>query len=404
MSIDKNLYNKLIQYSITLYVAALLFAPALSVAAELFTYALFFSSADYRKELYRFLKTPVGKAFTFFVVTIALGVIVGTVRDWIDWSVLWSTRKVFMLPIAAVVFMSDENAKEKFIRLMLIFATLVSVYGIISLDVIELPRGTRALAPFNGMLFAALLSVAAIFLLRAVGLFQSAVSLLSFGILSYALILVGSRSGYLAFTLMMFFILILAVNPKQRLLPSLNRARMLSLAFIVSSGAMLLHTTSQQRIVDAFNEFRQPLDQGLTTSIGQRKIFYVNTIEMLKSYSIIGAGTASFEKAYAHHLKVAGKDKSLTTRDPHNNYLKVWIEQGLVGLVALLWLLFSLGRHSLKSVSALMGGMVLAGWALSSMFNGHLGTFTEGRFFWAWTGVLLASTSVGSQSVSGVKS
>ena len=402
---DKNLVNKLLQYGVTVYVAALFLSPALSVTAELFIYLIFFSSTNYRKALHYFLTTPIGKAFSFFVVTMLLGVIVGSIRDWIDWSILWSTRKVLILPIAAVIFMGNEGARERFIKGVLIVAVIVAAYGLTSVEIIELPRGARALAPFNGMLFAALLSVAIILLLRAIGLIQSTMTVLFVGLLLYALTLVGSRSAYLAFTVMICFVILVTLSPRHRELFGLKRVALITLSLLAWISVVLTSQISQQRIFQAVNEYRQPIDQGENTSIGQRKIFYLNTINMLTSYSIIGAGTASFEGAYIQHLKDKGEDESLVTRDPHNNYLKIWIEQGLVGLITLLWLLISLARNTFSSITSLMGGVVLLGWSISSLFNGHFGTFTEGRFFWAWTGVLLASVPSAHQpSLSDAKS
>lgn len=397
MQEDKNRVNKLLQYGVTVYVIALFFSPALSVTVELFIYLMFFSSAHYRNALYCFLTTPIGKAFGFFAFTILLGVIVGSIRDWIDWSILWSMRKVLIFPIAAVIFMGNEGARERFIKGVLAVAVIVAAYGISSFAVVELPRGARALAPFNGMLFAALLSVSTILLLRAAGHVQSMLLVLCVGLLVYALALVGSRSAYLASTVMMCFVLLVTLVPRHQALFGLKKTALITLSLLAWISVVLTSQTSQQRLFQAVDEYRQPLDQGANTSVGQRKIFYLNTINMLTSYSIIGAGTASFERAYIKHLEAMGEDKTLVTRDPHNNYLKIWIEQGLVGLIALLWLLISLARYTFSSITSLMGGVVLLGWSISSLFNGHLGTFTEGRFFWAWTGVLLASVPLAHQ-------
>jgi len=394
---DKNLVNKLLQYGVTVYVAALFLSPAISVAAELFIYLIFFSRTSNIKALCSLINTPVGKAFSYFLITIILGALVGAVREWIDYSTLWSMRKILMLPIAAVIFQNDEDAKEWFVKSVLISAVLVAVYGLISLHVLDLPRGSRALSAFNGMLYGAAVCVVLIYLSRANAGFQITVLACCLGLLSLALMSVGGRSAFIATILMIVFLILVMLTTRRPLLPSRKNTASLSLYLLVIIGMMLIHPTSKNRIEQALVEFEQPLEEGAATSVGIRKLFYVDAYEMVQNYSLIGAGTASYESANRHYLEAKNKGLATATSDPHNNYLKIWIEQGLIGLAALLWLLLSLARNTFSSITSLMGGVVLLGWAISSLFNGHFGTFTEGRFFWAWTGVLLASVPLAHQ-------
>jgi O-antigen ligase len=391
MPSDKNLVNKLLQYAVTVYVAALFFSPALSVAAELFIYCVFFSRAGYIKALCIFITTPVGKAFSYFLITTILGVLVGSVREWVDWSIFWSMRKILILPIVAVIFQNDEDGKEWFLKSVFLVAVLIASYGLISLHVAELPRGGRALIAYNGMLYAVAVCAGALHLCRQSNALESAIVFCCVVVLSLALMSVGGRSAYIATIVIMGYLVLVVIWVKELSLQFGKSVTLLSMVLVLVGGMMLIHPTAQNRIQQALVEFKQPLEEGAGTSVGLRKVFYVDSYEMLKRYSLIGAGTASYESAHLHHLELKGKDVSLVTRDPHNSYLKIWIEQGLIGLFALLWLLISLARKTLSSITSLMGGVVLLGWGISSLFNGHLGSFTEGRFFWAWTGVLLAS-------------
>ena len=69
--------------------------------------------------------------------------------------------------------------------------------------------------------------------------------------------------------------------------------------------------------------------------ISERLEFYQNTLEIIKEHPVTGVGTGGFGQAYAEHVAPKGLKP---TRNPHNQYLLVMVQVGVVGLLLLCWL------------------------------------------------------------------
>jgi O-antigen ligase len=81
----------------------------------------------------------------------------------------------------------------------------------------------------------------------------------------------------------------------------------------------------------------------------------------------------------------------MPTHDPHNQFLKIAAEHGLLGLAVFLALLAAAFRQrGAPPPYRLLGLGVLAAWCATSLFNSHFSTFAEGRFIWLWLGACLA--------------
>jgi O-antigen ligase len=84
--------------------------------------------------------------------------------------------------------------------------------------------------------------------------------------------------------------------------------------------------------------------------------------------------------------------EGMPSHDPHNQFLKIAAEHGLLGLLIFLALLVSAFRQrGAPPPYRLLGLGVLAAWCASSLFNSHFSTFAEGRFIWLWLGACLAA-------------
>ncbi|MES2998366.1 MAG: O-antigen ligase family protein [Pseudomonadota bacterium] len=122
----------------------------------------------------------------------------------------------------------------------------------------------------------------------------------------------------------------------------------------------------------------QQYDKGtMDTSIGLRLSFYKNSLQLLRQHPWIGTGTGGFAQAYA---KV--EDRWMTT-NPHNEYLNIAVQFGLLGIIVLLSLFFIHWHESfrLATMRKNFAQAVLVSIAVGSLFNSWLMDVTQGCFY-----------------------
>lgn len=117
------------------------------------------------------------------------------------------------------------------------------------------------------------------------------------------------------------------------------------------------------------------------TSIGDRLEFYYNTYAIVERHPLIGVGTGGFEAAYGQQVR----DKGLpTTHNPHNEYLLIAVQVGLLGLLAMLYFFYTQWRNAARLPTAYeqraARGLVLT-LAVTCLFNSPLLDHAEGIFF-----------------------
>jgi len=131
------------------------------------------------------------------------------------------------------------------------------------------------------------------------------------------------------------------------------------------------------------------------SSAGLRLEFYRNTADIIADHPIAGVGTGGFPSAYAE--KVQGTDM-LATRNPHNEYLHIAAQIGLIGLAAMLALFAVQWRMAprlpTRLETDLARGLVVT-IAAGCLFNSFLLDHAEGLFFAWMTGLLYAGLKSG---------
>lgn len=145
----------------------------------------------------------------------------------------------------------------------------------------------------------------------------------------------------------------------------------------------------QQRLAQAKTEFEQwQPGKADRSSIGQRLEFYRVSLDIVREHPLLGVGTGGFPKAFANKTSGSGVTQ---TRNPHNEYLLIAVQTGLVGLALLLHLFWRQWRLAPQLSSPLechiARGLVLT-IAIGCLFNSLLLDHTEGLLY-AWlTGLL----------------
>lgn len=174
---------------------------------------------------------------------------------------------------------------------------------------------------------------------------------------------------------------------------------LVGLAFL-ATAFIAYHTSAQlhDRVALVVSEYQawQP-DHGKLTSTGQRLDFYSNTLQIVKDHALLGVGTGGFPAAFAQQIQ--GKDV-METQNPHNEYLMVSVQTGVLGLVLLLYLFYSQWRYAPLLPTAIeqdaARGLVLM-YLVDCMFNSALHDHADGLFFAFMSAALFAGMKRESQ-------
>lgn len=350
-----------------------------------------------RNQLLDFFKTKLGYACLTFIFVLFSGLIYGIESNDVIASSIWGWRKFLMLPIAAAIFMNAPHAKQKLINSLWFACLILMIYSFFTYLVPSFSvKHAGGVVVRNYATQGIFFSVAVIIALAntlntSISKWQRIIygTSILFFISNISLIAIG-RSGYAvlctATTIFLFtFFRQFSVAKKV----------MISIAglFIVS-GLLLSNQTSNSRINLAKQEFISGAVETNETSIGYRLNFWKNTIEMVPKYAFLGTGTGGFKKAYTSQAEGKLGALGIQTGDPHNQYLKILIEHGVLGLVTFLSILILLLKQPTTNPFKAIGMASLLAIAVTSIFNSHFSTFNEGQFIWMLAGAIFATEKI----------
>jgi O-antigen ligase len=194
-----------------------------------------------------------------------------------------------------------------------------------------------------------------------------------------------SRSGYLALPVAAVFAFVNLCGYKK--IPHIMAGTAVILLLLVMTS-----TTLQQRIKLGWEEKTSYQTSENVTSIGTRVIFAQNTLQLIQQKPLLGYGTSAFKSVYSPYAAAKYPDwRGGATSDPHNQYLFVWLENGLIGLtIFLAYIYTAVKQGAAQQPYGAIGASVLVAFAAVSFFNSNFKTFPEGHLLAFFVGCLLA--------------
>ena len=144
----------------------------------------------------------------------------------------------------------------------------------------------------------------------------------------------NGRSGQLAFILIFLSFSILAFWHKKSLI-------FLSVLAIIGINltAYFLSPHFKQRINSIQTQLTE-LEKNKGNNLNTRYYLYKHSFEKIREKPVLGYGTGSFVKEFSSISEHTTKILAGTHKTPHNNYLFIWFELGLVGLLVFLSIFF----------------------------------------------------------------
>lgn len=198
-------------------------------------------------------------------------------------------------------------------------------------------------------------------------------------------LVVQGVTGYLVFGALALYLGYLAKGWRG-LAGAAGVAAALVTVLILTPGAFQARVA---RIQSEIAQWRPGAVDGLS-SAGTRLEFYRVSVAIVLDRPLLGHGTGSFTKAFADKTRDVA---ALPSRNPHNEYLHLMVQLGLVGLAALLYLFVTQWRLAPGLASPLefrLARGLIVMMVVGCLFNSWLMDHTEGLLY-AWlTGLLFA--------------
>jgi O-antigen ligase len=197
------------------------------------------------------------------------------------------------------------------------------------------------------------------------------------------LFMIQGRTGHVVFAVLLLYFC--AAHWRWRGVLGAVLAGSLALA-----AAYLVHAPLFGRSATAALEWRQwSAGRGDETSTGLRMNYYKTTTAIIRDAPLLGVGTGGFVSAYREKVRGTSLPES---NNPHNQYLLIAAQLGLVGLAALIALFglmwWQAGR--LEPAAAIAARGLVLTVAVGSLLNSLLIDHAEGLLFAWMAGVLFA--------------
>lgn len=381
---------------IILEVIALMFSTAAAVIVEILIFLLFISTGRLRLRVFSQLKQPMVVMALVLYAMASIGVIYSVAPFSESLDMLGSWRKLLLVPLAASVY-TNFLWKQKLVNIFIGISTLASLVSfagyIFNFTIYKFPVGIVVNNwAMQGMLFS-VATFACLVLLRF-SVFSDAyanwlLKLSAFLLTLNIIFVTPGRSGYLAFVVLIMVFISFGVQKKLKII-------MLVLAPLIILSLLLASPVARNRIFKGIDEIQSYEQSPKFTSIGIRIVMWKNTVQLLKNFEhpVMGYGTNGFETAYKKQVTGQKGWQGEPVGDPHNQYLRILVEYGFIGLILFLFFIFSLFKQNIRGPFYILGAGVLLAWCTTSMFSAHFTTFGEGRFLMIWCSALLSVNTI----------
>ncbi len=350
------------------------------------------AAANYRQKLALIRVNPVAVAAFGLFALLALGLTYGARNPGDGLRYIGKYADLLFVPVLLTSF-RDQRTRELGLTVFcgaMILSLIVSHLGYQDLLVNNplLPRSYEFPAGFKLSITHSLLMCYAAFVFtllareltrRSLRIICIIIALLS---IHNVLFIVISRTGYLVLAALLLYFFTVTCGRRGVLIAAVLGMTLFGGAYVGSDRFYLRVNEAAQEMSDW--QPGKPSD----TSVGLRMEFYRDTFAIVREHPVFGAGTGSFPAAYA--AVVSGKHM-IETANPHNEYLLIASQIGLIGLASLLYLFYRQWRYAGELVQPLFRdlarGLVLT-FIIGCLFNSLLLDHTEGLLF-AWMSALV---------------
>ena len=165
-----------------------------------------------------------------------------------------------------------------------------------------------------------------------ISIFKQSLYILFIAVSTFNMFITGGRAGHIMFFAAIIILIFQYFNISK------VKALFLSILTIVVIflSAYYLSPLFEDRVQSLFHDIAL-FNEYANTSVGARITFLINSFEMFYNNPLLGVGVGDFPNEYAKLNEVNSPKVELTVQ-PHNMYMLVLAQLGIVGLISFLWI------------------------------------------------------------------
>lgn len=377
---------------------ALFGAFVLPTLANLAAFALLLSFAllpSARERLRMVIGLPLVRAALLLLAVLAAATLwseaplLDRFRSWWDWRAL-------LLMIVCLALFDQPQARRRALLVFIAAASVGVAYSFwawaLGYSAVANNHGMTGIVLRNpvtqGMAFALACFFSAMLALTARDLdrrLRSALAAAAILLLANLVFVTSGRSGHA------LLLILLAVTAVQRLHGG-QRAAAIAALPLVAGLAFYVSPMLQTRFGLLVQELRAPLASEQISAMGIRAVMWRLSAQLVRERPLLGYGMGSIGPAYDRAVKSSSYRgwAATPTLDPHNQYLQVQLQAGILGGAAFVWFVVAAFRHKARQPYRTWAGGVLLGWCATSLATSHFTTFAESHMLLLLLGILLA--------------
>jgi O-antigen ligase len=381
-------------------------SPPLANVAVALALLLTLASGPLRRRLVVAAAQPLGRSalMLFAVMTVAM---TWAAAPWpARFAAWWNWRTMLLVVLAAAAF-GDVRWKERFCLALIAVASFGAVASFalwaagITRDpgfpgTLFLNHVTQSMALAVAVLLAGLLAAQPQRPPRERRLLAAAALLC----LANLVTVTAGRSGQVALVVGALAAALLTLSGRRRW-------QAVAALLVLAGGLGAVSPALQQRFARIAQE-APTLDCSTPeeSSTALRLLLWRTTGDLIRARPWLGYGVGGFTPAYEGQVRAEVGGQPLTgwcarpAHDPHNQFLRVTVEAGLLGLIAFLGLVLGAARQLAPQPYRGCALALLAAWCTTSLFNSHFQTFNEGHLIALLLGALLAPDGAAPQPAS----
>jgi len=250
----------------------------------------------------------------------------------------WILKRVSLLLILPIlystIFSVDTIKKSAFSFLSSMFVSSVVAiaenFEIISINPNWTVSAFMKYTDHNTFLASALiLSIYSFFRLKLEGKFKISIQLF-IPVYLFSLFSEGGKAGQIVFIVLLIFLFIYLFRTKIKVL-FISFLGVFLFSYLVYNNSEMVKTRFDYAIKSYKN-----IENEKKSSSNTRYILGAETIKLIKQNPVFGYGAGSFTDVFGPINSETEKIVRHKHKTPHNNYLYVWMELGILGLILLL--------------------------------------------------------------------